>query len=417
MSTFVFETYSYKDAVARFTYRHDELPFTEEIMFQNVPNDYDDAVLERALFLAFVVIGTSYYKCFPTQQVTFEQGALDAWQADFFNQTYREGLSQFAYENQLDPAKFAVFGATAESIEKAVRYQGEGEVVMQSGGKDSLLLATMLEGEGHQFLPWYCTTSDEHPAVLDGLSQSLSVSKRVIDRLHIAEARERGGLNGHVPVTYIMSSIALIEAILHHKSRVLSAIGHEGEEPHAFIGDIAVRHQWSKTEVAERAMAAYITRYISPDLSISSPLRRYSELRIAELFVEYAWEKYGHSFSSCNVANYMQGQGNATLTWCGTCPKCANSYLLFAPFLDAHELKSLFGGNDLFGDAALDAIFRGLLGIDGAMKPFECVGEVDELRLAYQMAQDRGGYGELNFFVPHSDFDYKKEYITRGGNE
>jgi len=416
MSAFIFESYSYHDGVARFSYRYDTTLFTEELVFHDAAQEYDGTALERALFLTFVLVGTSYYKCFPTQDVVLKQGALDEWQADFFNQAYREGLSQFAFENQLDPAQFAVFRPTINTADAAVRYEGVGDIVMQSGGKDSLLLATMLEREGHAFTPWYCATGGDHPAVLDGMSEPLAVATRTIDRPHIAEAQARGGLNGHVPVTYILSSIALLEAILWHKARVLMAIGHEGEEPHAYIGGVAVRHQWSKTLSAEKAMAEYVERYISPNLKIFSPLRRYSELRIAELFVVQAWEQYGRRFSSCNLANYMQGQANTTLTWCGNCPKCANSYLLFAPFLDAHELQSIFGGKDLFEDPALDSTFRGLLGIDGAMKPFECVGEIDELRLAYHMAQQRGGYGRLVYEVPQSDFDYKKEYTEYGGD-
>ncbi len=44
------------------------------------------------------------------------------------------------------------------------------------------------------------------------------------------------------------------------------------------------------------------------------------------------------------------------------------------------------------------------------MKPFECVGEIAELRLAYHMAQKRGGYEPLSFAVPVSAFDYGQEY-------
>ncbi|MEO5948833.1 MAG: hypothetical protein ABIP74_00330 [Candidatus Saccharimonas sp.] len=411
MSPFVFETYNYVDGIARFSYRYGKLQFIEEVSFTHATNDYNRDALERALFLAFVLIGTSYYKCFPTSDIVFEQDEVDQWQAEFFRRVYTDGLSQFAYENHLDPMKFAIFNASLESAESAIPYEGSGDIVMQSGGKDSLLLAVMLQREGRPFTPWYSTTSDDHPLVLDDLSEPLVTSRRVLDHERLKEAGSLGALNGHVPVTYILSSIALLQAILIHHSRVLMAIGHEGEEPHAFIGDVAVRHQWSKTLTAEQEFAKYVKKYISPDLAVFSPLRRYSELRIAELFVEQAWEKYGHQFSSCNIANYMQGHTNTTLAWCGNCPKCANSYLLFAPFLDASELKSLFGEKDLFVDPELDPIFRGLLGIEGAMKPFECVGEIDELRRAYHMAQARGGYGALGFAVPDSDFDYKNEYI------
>jgi hypothetical protein len=202
----------------------------------------------------------------------------------------------------------------------------------------------------------------------------------------------------------------LVDAILNNEATVLLSIGHEGDEPYGWIGDLPVNHQWSKTWPAELSLAEYVTRYISPDIRIGSPLRAWSELRIAELFVQHAWAKYGHSFSSCNVANYKQGSNVTELKWCGECSKCANSYLLFAPFLSAEELKSLFGGQDLFVKPLLTETFKGLLGIGGVMKPFECVGQTDELRLAYHKAVERGGYESLPFNVPASHFDYMQEY-------
>lgn len=118
------------------------------------------------------------------------------------------------------------------------------------------------------------------------------------------------------------------------------------------------------------------------------------------------WQKYGHKFSSCNVANYRQGKDNSELGWCGDCAKCANTYLLFAPFLPAAELDSLYGDTSLFTKASLTDIFKGLLGVDGFMKPFECVGEIGELRQAYHMKS--ADYPDLPFVVPESDFDYEK---------
>jgi len=132
------------------------------------------------------------------------------------------------------------------------------------------------------------------------------------------------------------------------------------------------------------------------------------------MFAKKCWADFGHEFSSCNVANYMQGDDNTHLSWCGNCPKCANSYLLFAPFLPEDELKAIFGGTDLFTKNSLSLTFKGLLDIDGIPKPFECVGEIDELRLAYHLAQSRGGYNKLPFDVPQSSFDYKKTYPSQG---
>jgi len=44
------------------------------------------------------------------------------------------------------------------------------------------------------------------------------------------------------------------------------------------------------------------------------------------------------------------------------------------------------------------------------MKPFECVGEIDELRFAYHLAQEKGGYQPVSFAVPVATFDYKASY-------
>lgn len=417
MSTFIFRAFEFDQETGTASFRYgfsDGHQFTERVSFRS-KSDYDKDALDQALFLAFILIGTSYFKTFPTSEVRFEQGVIDEWQADFLNRVYQEGLSQFAFENNLERRDLAHFEASGDA-KTAVSYSGEGAISLQSGGKDSLLVASLLEKASRQFDALYISSSNTYPAVLDEVgSDELVVIRRIIDRDALVVASEEGGLNGHVPVTYIVLSLAVVQAILLGKSEVLAAIGHEGEEPHAWIDDLPVNHQWSKTWSAEQAFAEYVRRYISSDIHVGSPLRQYNELRIAELFVEHVWEKFGHRFSSCNVANYGQGAGNATLTWCGNCPKCANSYLLFAPFVAASELQEVFGGEDLFEKTSLTETFKGLLGIDGIMKPFECVGEVEELRLAYHMALSKGGYVELPFEVPTSSFDMSASYAHQSG--
>lgn len=412
MNRFIFKDYSF-DATTRTASFHygfeDGQSFEEHVQFETA-GEYNEELLDRALFLSFILAGTSYYKTFPSREVVLQKGSLDSWQVTFFNTAYQEGLSQFAYENQLTRNDLAHFTSNTTEKPTLLEAHSDGIISLQSGGKDSLLTAALLQRKKQSFTPWYVSNANHHPAVLDTLSQPLVTARRYIDIPALQAARERGGKNGHVPVTYIIASYALVDAVLRGASTVLLSIGHEGDEAHGSIGDLAVNHQWSKTWSAERALVEYVSRYISPDLRIGSPLRGFSELKIAELFVRHAWQTYGHAFSSCNIGNYKLGNDNTQLTWCGECPKCANSFLLFAPFLPAHELEALFNGQDLFEKPLLQETFKGLLGIDGAMKPFECVGEVAELRLAYHMAQQRGGYGRVLFDVPASTFDYEREY-------
>ncbi len=96
--------------------------------------------------------------------------------------------------------------------------------------------------------------------------------------------------------------------------------------------------------------------------------------------------------------------------------------MLFAPFVEPDELASLFDGQNLFAKSSLSDTFKGLLGIDGVMKPFECVGETEELRAAYHMARERFGTGtySLPFNVATTDFDYlsigPSQYLVQWNN-
>jgi hypothetical protein len=416
--TFTFDSFDFDPATltASFHYRFDDgQEFTETVQFAGAVEHYNAELLKRALFLAHILVGASYFKTFPTPQVKVSSGKIDAWQAQFFNRVFQEGLSQFAYENNLTRANLAQFQPTTEQDKGALDYNGTGIVALQSGGKDSLLLATMLAENQDTFTPWYITNGESSPKILDDLGQPLLVARRQIDRTNLGRATKRGALNGHVPITYIVESLALIQAILLNKNAVLAAIAHEGEEPRDMIDDLPINHQWSKTWQAEQSLSEYVARYLAPQIQIGSPLRQYSELAVAELFVKKGWHKFGRRFSSCNVANYRQGTDNARLTWCSECAKCANTWVLLAPFVPAVELKHTFGvEQDLFARDELAETFKGLLGIDAVPKPFECVGEIAELRAAYRMAQQREDYAPLGFLVPQSDFDYHKKYEHNG---
>lgn len=410
---FIYESYCYdaQSGEATFHYTFDGRDSFFEHIRLTPSDEYNAEVLDRALFLAFLMIGTSYSKLYPRSYTRFRTHTIDTWQAEFLNTVYQDGMSQYAYENNLTRADLLHFKATSDTVPEPTTYDGSGVLSLQSGGKDSLLVAQLLRQSAINSDSLYITSrSGGYPAILDTLAGELHVALRRIDTPALVRHVQRGGSNGHVPVTFIVLATALVQAILLGKNTVIASIGHEGEEPHAMVGDLPITHQWSKTWRAEQLMAEYVAKYISPDIQVGSPLRKYSELHIAELFVRYAWGEYGHTFSSCNVANYTQGSDNTTLRWCGECPKCANSFILFAPFLESDELCALFGSQDLFTKPSLDTTFRGLLGIDGVVKPFECVGEVDELRTAYHMAQARGGYRALSFDVPPVAYDYAREY-------
>ncbi|MCL2038592.1 Mur ligase family protein [Candidatus Saccharibacteria bacterium] len=400
--------------------------------FQKIVRGLGAGELEKAIFLAYILSGISYYKAFPGQRVRMMEGVeLTPMQVELFNAAYQEGLGQFAYENKLTRADLAHFDERPAPSEQVFSFDGysfDGTVAifkysygdlkyeervefaksdlkpeiisMQSGGKDSLLLATMLEEKRANFAAWFVRSGEHHPKVLDKLGNLLLATRRV-DREGLARAAQKGGKNGHIPITYILQSLALVQAILVGAKTVVVAIGDEGTEPHSMIGDLPVNHQWSKTREAEELYGKYLAEELA-GYKVYSPLRNTSELKIAELFVKKCWKKFGRGFSSCNEANYRQGEDNSELKWCANCAKCANAFLLFAPWMPSEELLPVFGGQDLFAKESLWQTFKGLLGIDGVEKPFECVGSVEELRTAYHLShpEENSDYADLPFDVP-----------------
>ena len=401
--SFKFLDYNFntKNYEAIFRYQGDDgIIFTERVLFDDSNRQsYDESTLKKALFFAFIVLGTSYYKSRPTREINLET-PIDKTQADFFNKIYQDGLSQFAYENNLNQDDLAHFTGSVESTKQPINQGGSknhNRLVLLSGGKDSLLTAEILARENQKFQTLYISNSSEtYPEIIDSYKKPLII-RRFIDKDHL---RETAGLNGHVPVTLINESLALIQAILSGFDEIILGLGKEGLEPHAYIGNFAINHQWSKTPDTQKLLQNYILNYISKDLTVSSLLSNLSELEIAKKFAELCWDKFGDKFSSCNRANYKQGANNQNLKWCGDCPKCANSFLLFAPFVPFEKQETLFN-KDLFKDGNLTETFKGLLGVDGVMKPFECIAEIDELRKAYH--QKLPDYSDLPFEIPNSN--------------
>ena len=393
MFTFLDYNYDKLSNTASFRYQgKNNIIFTEKVKFFHPDStEYDEKILDSALFLAFVILGTSYYKAEPTTYVKLPE-KIDKAKATFFSKIYQEGLSQFAFENHLKRSNLAHFEAEKplENSTSNVITGPEKTLCLVSGGKDSLLSYEKLKEQGKNLEIAYISANGAYPAILNELGTPIII-ERQIDKENLKKA---GGLNGHVPVTLINEAISLIQAILISANHIEFGIGKEGLEPHAWIGDLPVNHQWSKTEEAQNLIKNYIKTYVASDITIGSCLENLTELQIAKEFAAKCWDKYAGKFSSCNVANYKQDEDNKTLKWCGKCAKCANSYLLFCPFVPFEKQKEIFG-RDLFSDPDLTEIFKGLLGIDGVMKPFECIASIDELRWAYE--HKLPGYGELNF--------------------
>ena len=92
------------------------------------------------------------------------------------------------------------------------------------------------------------------------------------------------------------------------------------------------------------------------------------------MFVHH--RKYLPVFRSCNLGSKVSPD-----IWCGNCPKCLFVALILSPFLSESELTEVFG-KDMLNDESFTDYFTELIG-RSEHKPFECVGSIDEVNLAY----------------------------------
>ncbi len=376
--------FRFEDGSARLSYAFDDGPeLIETVRFPNVPavvSDAQKSALHEALYLLHLIAGVSYYKAGIAPRLQVETAAPAGALVEFLNRLYVDGLSEFAYRNQID--LYSRVNWYSESTES-----GSGPVslppvyrslVALGGGKDSLVSVERLKHAGedmHLACVGSATLIEQTAAVAD--LPFIRIQRQLAPELSIYNAD--GAYNGHVPITAINSAILTCAAILYGFDHIVFS-----NERSASVGNLVtedgatVNHQFSKSWAFERSFAALLRGRVSADLHYYSLLRPWSELAVIAEFSRL--RQYHSVFSSCN-RNFHQDGSRIASRWCADCPKCRFACLGLALFLSPAEVSGILGANLLNNPAQL-AGFRELCGL-GAHKPFECVGEIEESRSAF----------------------------------
>jgi len=401
--SFSFDGYDFDKAQSKITlhYSYDnELHFSEvlewDTPFSQTP---DPQLLDQALQLLHLVIGISYVKAYLAPKLSHSYH-LTADQSSFLNTLYRNGLGEFLYRNNLDFSILPTFEANIAEHSEPRPISGSGVVVPMSGGKDSLLTASMLREADVAFTPLYVTTDGHFPSVINHFGEPLIV-KRTIDKQLFAE-NQAGAYNGHVPFSAIIGVILVVTSVLYGLKDIVLSHESSADQSTTTYKGLAINHQYSKSSAFEQAMGDYIQQTIAPNINYFSLLRCLSERDIHRLFVESGlFDKYKGEWSSCNQANYKQGNDTSELKWCGKCSKCVNSFILFAPYLPKQKLLNMFSEKNLALDKTLLPTFKDLLGLTD-VRPFECVAEINEVRSSVRDASATDEWPELAQFA-HDD--------------
>ena len=381
-------------------YELDGREFTERVTlpgYGSGPRWQTDAA-RAAARLVFLLAGVSYYKTAAPPVVDFGETALTDAEHGFLREYYLQGLGEFAYRNALDltSLRFEVRSAAPRQPPQRRRCHQGGRSCRSAAGstRSSRWSRSARRADVALFVvsrPADRFDAIEQPAAVTGLE--VVRAEREIDP-QLLRSAELGFLNGHVPVTGILSAIAVLAAVLQDRDAVVMSNEWSASVPTLEYQGRLVNHQFSKSEQFEVAFREVLAQSTAPLPEYFSWLRDRTELWVGQEFA--ALEPYHSSFRSCNKAFYTE-RARRLDHWCGQCDKCCFIDLILAPFLPAAALRRIFAvTGEPLEDPGLAAKFRSLLG--AGAKPFECVGEVTECRAAVLLAarrDDRASTGLL----------------------
>ncbi len=382
MNAFIFKSAHYEQdsQTIVLSYAYENGPeFEERIEFPGAKtrlSDDERHALSKCMRGLHMAAGISYYKAYCPENILVENHRLTKEEADFFYKFYLNGLGEFAVENQIDLRERLFFPVNSNHHLHASDIElNSACVVPIGGGKDSIV---SLEAIKKAKKPHRMIAINAGRPILEVMDTSGGNKIHIRRKLspNLFDLNDQGAMNGHVPITGILSFIMACGAILYgYDSVVMSNEGSASEGNVRFAG-IEVNHQYSKSLDFELDFERYIRRFALKNFHYFSLLRPLNETGIASLFARQA--KYFDVFKSCN-RNFHIDEGARKYGWCGNCPKCQFVFLALSPFIARERLIQIFGKN-MLEDMTQEDGYRELCGLKGH-KPFECVGEIEECRL------------------------------------
>ncbi|MDB9314636.1 hypothetical protein PN462_16105 [Spirulina sp. CS-785/01] len=293
-------------------------------------------------------------------------------------------------------------------------------LVCNGGGKDSLLMASLL-GEHQIYFDSFSTnlhTYANYEKLFELNEQHLKFWKKYINQVHrlywidsfmnSPSAQLHGIDNLYLshhsnfePSPLASGIFSVLPIILQEKYTML-CYGNEksSESDNLKVNDISVNHAWCKTTESEILYETYIQEVLVRNLSIFSLIKPYSDTIVYRILSNQLKDNQIKQVYSCNL----------NPPWCKSCPKCAYVWLSFMAYLKPEhqrEVATMFDHQNLFDLPQMQIYYQEMLGL-GKHKPFECVGEIEEVKLAFEKCVEQGMSGQaIDQYLQNARLDRK----------
>ena len=338
--------------------------------------------LETLAFHIGMVESISYWKLACPPVVEVKPFALMRCQRKWWRDLYYDGLGEFRYLNGITCPRneFLRFESTTDREFARIDIPMEDTTLVPiGGGKDSVVTLELLR-EAMPVIPLILNPRGATTNCVIAAGRTIddtAVVHRTLDPTML-RLNQEGFLNGHTPFSALLAFITLLVSAGTGSTYI--ALSNENSANEATVPGTDINHQYSKSVAFERDFREYVAMHLSDKFQYFSFLRPLNEMQIASLFSRF--DAYHSVFRSCNA-------GSKTDSWCGKCPKCLFTWLILSPFLSRERLTAIFG-SDLMSDRSLIPVFDELNGT-APVKPFECVGTVEEVRACVDASKDRSG--------------------------
>lgn len=339
-----------------------------------------DVMIEFLAALAMVE-SISYWKTVCPPKIVTKGFALSSSIELWWKKLFFHGLGEFFYTNGINTSELCDLISIYPKSEQEpssihIPFFNEHEVIVPiGGGKDSVVTLELLLKDQYSIVPLIINPRVATIKCIEaaGFTRADIIEiDRKIDPL-LLELNAKDYLNGHTPFSAMLAFYSSLSACIAGIKFV--ALSNESSANESTVLGQDINHQYSKSFEFESDFRQYLNDYLIRDIEYFSFLRPISELQIAGFFSSYI--KYHSVFKSCNV-------GSKKDEWCGSCPKCLFTAVILSPFMSIDAIEKIFG-KDILNDTSLIGFLDELCG-NSPVKPFECVGTIDEVNLALSVA-------------------------------
>jgi len=269
--------------------------FNPKIVIKNINKKrlkiIGDKALDNFIFHIGLMEIPSYWKTVCSQEIKIKAGYLNKaqikWWQDFF---LNGGMSQFFYENKINFTKtnfLKIQSKKSDQNEKKMLLAeinknnfclSSGYLIPMGEGKDSITTLELLK----KFLPTeklnclVVNPTKQHFKIfkIAGIKHPIII-KRKIDPVLI-KLNQRGFLNGHTPITALISNLAVFCSVLFgYKNIAMSCEKSSNQGNVLYLGKI-INHQYSKSFEFEKNFRNYIKKYLTKNVNyIQEPKSRW----------------------------------------------------------------------------------------------------------------------------------------------